>query len=137
MSLRQRARAVHLILKQAGGIVGVKGVVLDGKLKESTGLLDEQIDLKCKPQGGAKCSAQKLFSSLHALVYTHAHVSRGLTMCFSIHLFFSTSSTGTLRIGVPLISRIRSPTCMEFFTSGLMQSESTLKTQTQKHTQYY
>lgn len=39
----------------------------------------------------------------------------------------TTSSRGTLWIGVPLISRILSPTWMEFFTSGLMQSVSTLK----------
>lgn len=51
-------------------------------------------------------------------------------MYFSIHLFFNTSSTGTFRMGVPLISRMRSPTCMEFFTSGLMHSESTLITVT-------
>lgn len=29
-------------------------------------------------------------------------------------------------MGVPLISRMRSPTWMEFFMSGLMQSGSTL-----------
>lgn len=37
-----------------------------------------------------------------------------------------TSSSGTFRMGVPLISKIRSPTWMEFFTSGLMQPGSTL-----------
>lgn len=32
-------------------------------------------------------------------------------------------------MGVPLISRMRSPTWMEFFMSGLMQSGSTLRGQ--------
>lgn len=39
-----------------------------------------------------------------------------------------TSSRGTWPMGVPLISRMRSPTWMEFFMSGLMQSGSTLQT---------
>lgn len=49
-------------------------------------------------------------------------------VCSSLkpHCVASTSSKGTLWMGVPLISRIRSPTWMEFFTSGLMQSVSTL-----------
>lgn len=42
-----------------------------------------------------------------------------------------TSSRGTFWIGVPLISRIRSPTWMEFLTSGLMHSGSTLNTRTE------
>lgn len=40
-----------------------------------------------------------------------------------------TSSRGTWPMGVPLISRMRSPTWMEFFMSGLMQSGSTLQGQ--------
>lgn len=71
MPLRQWARSIHLIPKRAAGVVRVKGVMLDGELQESTGLLDEQIDLKCSPQGGDRCSAPRLFISQHTLVGTH------------------------------------------------------------------
>lgn len=73
MSLRKWAWSVHLILKRAAGVVRVKGVMLNGELQESTGLLDEQINLKCRPQGGDKCSAPRLFISVCMLVYTHTH----------------------------------------------------------------
>lgn len=55
-----------------------------------------------------------------------------MNVCHQQVLF--TSSRGTFWIGVPLISRIRSPTWMEFLTSGLMHSGSTLNTRTETMT---
>lgn len=100
--------------------------MLDGELQESAGLLNEQIDLRCRPQEGDRCS---VWEDIYHMTFMFTHTSHR-RIDISIHLFFSTSSTGTFRMGVPLISRIRSPTCIEFFTSGLIHSESTLNTQT-------
>lgn len=77
MSLRQRAWSIHLILKRAGRVVRIKGVMLDGELQESTGLLDEQIDLKCRPQGGAKCSKVIYLHLYYMLLFTHIRASGG------------------------------------------------------------
>lgn len=87
------------------------GVVLDGQLEQAAGLLDQQVDL-----GVQKRMAGGVLGG------------GGMMVFWGTAWGGCTSSRGTWPMGVPLISRMRSPTWMEFFMSGLMQSGSTLQT---------
>lgn len=91
----------------------VVGVVLKSQLEQAAGFLDQQINLG---RAGVWTGESQV-------------VGAGMKAPAPIplpRLRTPTSSRGTFRMGVPLISRIRSPTWMEFFTSGLMQPGSTL-----------
>lgn len=100
----------------------VVGVVLKSQLEQAAGFLDQQINLR------------------RAGVWTGESQVVGAGMkapppILLTRLRTPTSSRGTFRMGVPLISRIRSPTWMEFFTSGLMQPGSTLWAQSKSRGQ--
>ena len=86
----------------------VMGVMLKSQLEQAAGFLDQQINLGRAGVWTGESPSSQGSSTPNRRPRTH------------------TSSKGTFRMGVPLISRIRSPTWMEFFTSGLMQPGSTL-----------
>lgn len=94
------------------------GVMLEGQLEQAAGLLDQQVDLGTGEWAGESSEgAEGLRCEGSPSVTPSAP---------ALDPWGPTSSSGTFRMGVPLISKMRSPTWMEFFTSGLMQPGSTL-----------